>query len=187
MKIENVGVYGLDEAVQASGLPMLAEDSGYKQSYARAKKLGSCRPGSGHDCYLKGILVAADITAPQYWWLQFQRYHFADIVSSQSKMHRLFQMDLDTQLSPGVTQAAKEALIEAMEAYHEGGMAYSDMMANVPMGLMLKARITTNYLQLKTMHQQRKSHKLQEWQVFCDWIVSLPRFSMFTNKKEVQS
>ncbi len=177
IKIENQAVYGLDESIQASGLPMLTDHHSIKDAYKRAAKLGSCRPGTGHDCYLKGVTVQADITAPQYWWLQFQRYHFADIISSQSKMHRLFQMNLDTQLSPGVNLTAKKALTEAMRAYHEGYITYNDMMANVPMGLMLKARITTNYLQLKTMYQQRKNHKLTEWKAFCVWITELPAFS----------
>jgi len=90
MKIENIKVYGLEQAVKVSGYPMQNEN----YSEERAKRLGSCQPGAGHDCFLKGIIVTADITAPQYFWLQFQRYHFADIISSESKMHCLTKMNL---------------------------------------------------------------------------------------------
>ena len=85
MKIENDFVGGLEESIIASGYPMSVTDTDLEitqKDINRAKKLGTAKSGSGHDCYLKGIVYQADITAPQYWWLQLQRYHFVDIVSS---------------------------------------------------------------------------------------------------------
>ena len=113
MKITNVKVYGLAESIVASGLPMLAgfdESEFDRDCYAvggwlneaarladgdagrhlrRAKTLSSCEGGESHDCFLCGIIVQMNLTAPRYWWPEFQRYHFADIVSSTSTMHRL--------------------------------------------------------------------------------------------------
>lgn len=57
--------------------------------------------------------------------------------------------------------------------------AFQKIVANCPMGLMLKARISTNYLQLKSNWHQRRGHKLEEWQIYCDWIEGLPGFSEF--------
>ena len=49
-----------------------------------------------------------------------------------------------------------------------------DVLANVPMGLEITARMSTNYLQLKTIYNQRKNHRSQQWRIFCDWIKTLP-------------
>lgn len=172
MKLENVQVYGLEESMKACGFPMLKEDV----SEERAKRLASCSIGSGHDCFLKGISVHADITAPQYWWLQWQRYHFCDIVSSQSKMHRITKMNLDKQSGPLVTPQAKKALQEVIDFYNNNECSFDMVLSNVPMGLELKARVTTNYLQLKSQYFQRNDHKSREWREYCDWILKLPDF-----------
>ena len=81
MKIDNGRVYDMAESIKASGYPM-SEDVDLGVDMKRAEKLAHVPAGSGHDCYLKGIVVNADVTVPQYFWLQFGRYHFADIVSS---------------------------------------------------------------------------------------------------------
>ena len=181
MRITNTKVYGLVESVCAAGYPVGKSD--YSES--RAKRLGSVPAGSGHDCFLKGVVVQTDITAPQYWWLQWQRYHFHDIISSESKMYGILKMNIDVQCNEYVDAPVKEHLKSLLAAWNNIDIyldekdkkdLFQRIIANTPMGLMLKARITTNYLQLKTIWLQRKNHKLQEWQVFCDWIEGLPRF-----------
>ena len=124
----------------------------------RLQKLGQAKPGSGHDCALKGIVVQADVTAPQYWWLQFGRYHFADIVSSQSKMHRITRMNLKDQCNRYVDEEVRRHLEKLIENYNNTPLEpeakkelFQRIIANTPMGLMLTARITTNYLQLKNI------------------------------------
>ena len=182
MKITNTCVYGIDESVKASGYPMMKDDL----SHDRARRLGKADVGSGHNCYLKGITVQTNVTASQAFWLQFQRYHFADIVSSESKMHKIMEMDIGEQCNQYVEPEAIRTLERLIEEYKNEGydMARKELfqrvVANTPMGLMLKARITTNYLQLKTIYLQRKNHKLEEWTTFCDWILSLPHFIHFT-------
>lgn len=191
MKIENVQVWGIGESIKACGFPMLKNGT-----ERRAKILGNSRAGSGHDCYLKGIVVQADLTAPQYFWLQWQRYHFCDIISSQSKMHTIAKMDLHQQCNGFVwtdTIARLKQFIEFYNNYEHYTETHSYpypkkelfkiIISNVPMGLMLKARITTNYLQLKTQYFQRRAHKLEEWQNYCNWVKSLPYFKEFILEK----
>jgi hypothetical protein len=60
---------------------------------------------------------------------------------------------------------------------------YNKIISNCPMGLMLWCRITTNYLQLKTIYKQRKNHKLKEWRDFCKWIEKLEMFELITGVK----
>ncbi len=182
LKIEAVTVSGIMESIRASGFPKGNDNI----SFGRAEKLGGCKTGTGHDCYLKGIVVQADVTAPQYWWLQFQRYHFADIVSSESKMHRILNMDIDAQCNDYVADITKTVLQDMITIYKANPTRenFQHVIANVPMGLMLKARIVTNYLQLKTMHKQRKNHTLEEWMDFCNWIDTLPEFKVLTGRGE---
>lgn len=65
-------------------------------------KLANAKPGSGHDCFLKGINVSFDISYPVYWSPQLQRYHYLDIVSSTSAMHRLTKLELSEFISETV-------------------------------------------------------------------------------------
>lgn len=183
MRITNTKVYGLVESVCAAGYPVGKSD--YSES--RAKRLSSAPAGSGHDCFLKGVAVQADITAPQYWWLQWQRYHFHDIVSSESKMHRITKMDITKQCNEYVDLKIMEILKEYIKRFKEepSQWHFQRVISNCPMGLTLKARIATNYLQLKTIWHQRKNHKLQEWQVFCGWIEGLPKFKEIVLQKGV--
>lgn len=141
----------------------------------RACKLADTPVGSGHNNFLSGILVSMNVTATVKWWEQFQRYHFKQIVSSMSTMHRLramlregtatFNENTDPEMIKHITSLA----MENEEQVSDEKLAYS-----CPMGLELTARTTTNYLQLKTMYQQRKNHKLTEWHEFCAWIKKLP-------------
>lgn len=186
MKIENRRIYGLEDAIIASGYPMEVKEElkavAEQKDYNRAIKLGSVNSGTGHDCYLKGIIYQSDVTAPQYWWMQMQRYHFSDIVSSQSKMHRITKMDLEQQCNKYVLPETKNILDKLVSEYNSNKSPenFQKIIANTPMGLELKARITTNYLQLKTIYDQRKNHRLEEWQYFCDEVKNLPKFLELT-------
>lgn len=158
----------------------------------RAIRLGKVPTGTGHDCFLKGVVVRLVISAPQYWWLQAGRYHFQDITSSQSKMHKLTKMDLHEQCNEYVFTDFIAKLNKFIPFYnnyeeykkeHPEGYSKKELfhiiVSNTPMGLKLTAGFTTNYLQLKTIYNQRAHHKLQEWRQFISWMEQLPRFKEF--------
>lgn len=212
MEIKNVRVYGLEESIIASGYPMMIDAPNEKEfnnainrlSYAldigvedltdeekiekhsrRAEKLANTPLGSGHYTFLKGIIVQYDLIAPEYFWRQFDRYHFHDYVSSQSKMHRLIWFDLDKMCNPYVREDIKQILKEEISFYNkmlgsdktpkeEKQKQFQRILSNCPMGIELTARITDNYLQLKSKYHQRRTHRLEEWQKYCDWIETLP-------------
>lgn len=103
LKIEHVKVYDLEESVIASGNAMRLEqveytDEEFEKGLKRMSRLVKASQTGNvycHDNALTGIRVSFDVTYPQYWSPEFQRYHFADIVTSSSKMHRLVKMDLN--------------------------------------------------------------------------------------------
>lgn len=147
------------------------------------KALGNAEQGSGHDSFLKGIILNAVISAPSYWYPQMQRYHFIDIISSQSKMHRITRMNLREQCTEEVDDAIIDTLNKYIELFNKEDNSidketcFRKIIANCPMGLKLTCGITTNYLQLKSMYNQRHNHKLDEWSVdFVRWAESLPFF-----------
>lgn len=187
MKIDNLKIYDLNESIVASGLPMQAKYSDkvfcsdvyalYKNGinsnhFKRACKLANTPLGSGHGNFLSGILVSVNITATVKWWEQFQRYHFKQIISSQSTMHRLRKMIEENTIS--FNENTLIGVVNGfMEVSNKGKLTDEELAYSCPMGLELTARITTNYLQLKTMYHQRKNHKLPEWKTFCEWVESL--------------
>lgn len=179
--ITKTNVYGLEQSIIASGYPKSLNISEASYSENRANKLAACKSGTGHDCFLKGIIVQMDVTAPTYWWPQFQRYHFADIISSQSKMHCLHKFDLKSMCNEWVDTRILEITQNYIRLYNNQSnqINFLKMISNIPAGFKLAARITTNYLQLKTIYAQRKTHKLPEWKEFCSWICTLPLSQQF--------
>ena len=202
LEITNVKVYDLKESVIASGNAMRLEpveytDKEFNKGIERMKKLVQASKTTGINCHdnaLTGIRVSFDIKYPQYWSMEFQRYHFADIVTSSSKMHRLLKMDIDKACNEYVTQETKNNLKAHIKDYndtvslyeHSVNMesarnavykAWMKVISNCPMGLELFMRVSTNYKQLQTIYYQRKNHKLKEdWGTFCKMIEELPYF-----------
>lgn len=210
LEIKNYKVYGLEEAVIDSGLPMSLQEPKYNEN--RAIKLGSVPSGSGHDNFLKGIVVRARIKYPLYISKQLQRYHFLDIISSQSTMHRITKMDMATQCNEYVMPKIINIVDNLIQSYNtmlannkeyiiidSDGKIHDDksnlkvfskeelyhiIVSNCPCGLEMEMGVITNYLQLKTIYSQRRHHKLKDWHVFCDWCETLPKFKEFCLKEE---
>ena len=186
VKVDNARVYGLDESIIASGYPMQIETFNMDEidlidkDYKRSRHLGNAVAGSGHDCFLKGITVQFDLQVPEYIWRQLDRYHFIDYISSQSKMHRITKINLDSVCNRYVYDEVKEILKSIIDKYEaetdtdKKKELFNEIIANTPAGLMLTARMTTNYLQLKSIINQRSNHKMQEWRYLCDWFKTLP-------------
>jgi len=184
--IDNTEVYGRVESVMASGYPKVADykESGYKQD--RADALADNPPGTGHNNWLKGVVIQADITASIKWWVQQERYSFADIISSQSTMHKLKDMDLSESYIEYVDNRVIKIMQELQEQYNENPTKenFYKLIYSNPDGLMLTARITTNYLQEKTIFQQRNQHRLTEWIDYCEWLKSLPHSHWITGEED---
>ena len=195
LEISNVKVYDLRESIIASGNAMRIEsvpysDEEFEKGLKRMQKLVKTSANSNvhcHDNALTGIRVSFDVKYPQYWSLEFQRYHFADIVTSSSKMHRLCKMNIANACNKYVSDETIEQMEKLVDNYNyavekdaEEYVIYENfmkMISNCPMGLELFERVSTNYKQLQTIYYQRKDHKLKEdWGAFCKMIEELPYF-----------
>lgn len=206
-EIRNWKVYDLKESVIASRNAMRLEmpeytEEEFQESLKRAIQLANTPNGSGHQNFLSGIRVSFDLKYPGYLSPELQRYHWIDIVTSSSKMHRLLKMDLNSACNKYVSQSTIILMQELIEDYNQiangveeigifqlrnnkdivirgkNEMLYFKWMqiiSNCPQGLELFMRVSTNYLQLKTLYRQRKNHKLKDdWGAICRFIEQLP-------------
>jgi len=177
MKIINTKIFALQDSIIRSGYPMrlgkpLLFKEASEKDLKRAKKLGGVPSCTGHDNFLKGIIVQFDLQYPEYISPQLQRYNWVNIVSSQSKMHKIMskkltQEDFTSEIYPQHLKFLNENIKKRN---------FNIVLNNLPMGYLKWMGVSTNYLQLKTIYFQRKNHKLQEWKYFCNWIENLPMF-----------
>lgn len=207
LEIKNWKVYDLKESVIACRNAMRLEmpeytEEEFQESLKRAIALCKTPNGSGHQTFLSGIRVSFDLKYPCYISPELQRYHWIDIVTSASKMHKLLQMDLDMACNEWVSQETIEKMRRLIDDYNsmlksdsEFGIFYlrggkvreahskremlsfqfHKIISECPHGLELFMRVSTNYLQLKTIYQQRKHHKLEfDWGAMCHFIEGLP-------------
>ena len=147
--------------------------------------LAKAEPGSGHDNFHNGIIVQFDLRCSNKMWVEVERYHFIDFVSSQSTMHRAARMDFAEQFNSYVTARTMIECNRLKAAYQEDPTPenYLRLLYNLPSGLEITARMTTNYRQLKTIYQQRKDHRLPEWREFCKWVETLPHAEWIVRKE----
>lgn len=197
MNIENVEVFGLERAIRTSGYPMVADLKNWsydpEKRLQSATKLAKAPKGSGHDNFLKGIIVQFDMTFSLKAWPEAQRYHWLDFVSSCSTMHRIAQMNIAECCNKYVWKSTIDNLQDVANEYNkltieqknspEGKEMYLEILYNIPTGFELTAGMTTNYQQLKTIYGQRRHHRLPDWQMFCDWVETLPMSYLITEGK----
>ena len=200
--ITNYNVYDLEQTLVASGYAMIEDyseqeiikeqnnlildiDTSVKDEnrhVKRALKLSKAPLNSGHVSFAKGIVVNMDITFTNKAWIEFQRYHFADIITGMSTMHRISKFDLDEAFNEYTDPVIISRLEELQEMYNltKDKEDYLKLLYSTPAGLEMTGRVTTNYLQLMNMWQQRHNHRLPEWRQFADELVEkLPLFKEF--------
>lgn len=183
--VSNVQVYGLENSIRAAKFPMATDfDNLTSEKTKNTDSLGKAKIGSGHDNFLNGIIVQFDLTFSNKAWIEMQRYHFIDFISSGSTMHRITKFDLKEACNEYVDDRIIKILQEKVDEYNNGEKTsekYLEILYNIPSGFRMTAVMTTNYRQLKTIYHQRKNHRLPEWREFCKWIETLPEHEWITN------
>lgn len=219
-EIKDVKVYDLEECMIASGYAMRIEPYNYEyekeedkelaKHFNRCSKLVKTSKNTDihcHDNFLTGIRVSFDIKYPQYLSPEMQRYHFFDLVTSMSKMHKLLKMDLYLSCNQYVTQSTiqyvqgmihdyedilndvdtapykieiKDRVLTTNNKEEALYWQWMKILSNCPLGLELWMRVSTNYKQLQTIYYQRRHHRLKEdWGAIIKMIEGLPYFKEF--------
>lgn len=181
--VHNWKVFGLEDSVRASKYPYAVDvdDVAYGITDT-VRNLATSPKGSGHDQFLTGIVVQFDLTFSIKAWVEAERYHFLDFVSSQSTMHRITRLDPVMQCNEYVLSDVIALLKALIDVYNANPTPenYLRVLYNVPVGFRLTARMTSNFRQLKTIYSQRKNHRLPEWREFCKWVECLPHSEFIT-------
>lgn len=195
IKIEHAKVMNFEGAIRGARNPMNSwdrMDSSYDSEgnyilgpndLDLAKRL--CRAGSDHRKFIRQILVSVDITAPLYWWKEFDTYKVATVANSTSTMHKLHAkpFELSDFSHDHLSDEAKTALLKFIEYLESRRLefvetkdkaAWYDLIQLLPSGYDQKRTVTMNYENLLNMYYARRSHKLDEWHTYCDWILTLP-------------
>ena len=195
IKIEKARVMNLEGAIRGARNPMNSwnrSDSRYDSdgNYILGENdlglaIRLCRAGSDHRKFIRQILVSVDITAPLYWWKEFDTYKVATVANSTSTMHKIHSkpFEADDFSNDHMSDAALGALDTLMEFLEQRRLKFVetkdksywyDIIQLLPESYNQKRTITMNYENLLNMYYARKNHKLDEWHTYCDWILSLP-------------
>ena len=191
--INHVEIYGIETSFRGSKFSFATDINKCSGDVtATIEKLATAPIGSGHDNFLNGVIVQFDLTLSNKAWVEAQRYHFLDFISSQSTMHRITKFDLDkayiSYVDPRMIDIMKEKVSDYNKLLEEDKNnpllkeKYLEILYSNPAGFRLTAKMTTNYRQLKTIYKQRRNHRLPEWQMFCDWILTLPHSELIVKE-----
>lgn len=143
------------------------------------------RAGSSHRKFLRQIFVSVDITAPRYWFAEFDTYKVGTTANSCSTMHKITEKEftLDDFSHEHLISRALDTLqatVDALNAYRSDYIQTKDKIAwwqliqLLPQSYNQKRTVTMTYENLLNMVNQRRGHKLDEWHDFCDWVFTLP-------------
>jgi len=187
VEVINVEVCGLDRALRranysrSTGRPDLSE-LGKPSDWRRGRALGKRPAGTGHDKFLRGIIVLGDIKLTETQLIHVDTYHWFEITSAQSKMYNLVNMDYSGAFSEYTDPAQIARLRELREQFIADPSPdnFEILQASCPLGLERWMAFATNYASLKTMVNQRHAHKLEGWRYFCRWAMHLPYFPGLT-------
>ena len=193
--LERTSVMNLENAMRGARNPMNSwarMDSTYDEAgnyvlgpndLDLAKRLR--KAGSDHRKFIRQIFVSVDITAPLYWWKEYDTYKVATVANSTSTMHKIHSKPFSLEdfshdhMTPG-TLAYMETVVEKLEEIRlryletKSKEDWYDMIQLLPSSYNQMRTCTFNYETMVNIYHARKNHKLQEWHTFCDWIAGLP-------------
>lgn len=143
------------------------------------------KAGSDHRKFIRQIFVSVDITAPLYWWKEYDTYKVATVANSTSTMHKIHSkpFELDDFSHDHLTEESLEfmgVIIDRLESIRQKFVAekkkedWYDLIQLLPSSYNQMRTCTMNYETLVNIYFARRNHKLQEWHTFCHWIESLP-------------
>ena len=215
IKVENAEVVGWEAAIRGMRNPLNSwdkSDSGYhnnpiydetnpifihdnpifvvgpndKDLMKRLRKAGT-----DHRKFMRMITVYVDITAPMYWWSEFDTYKIGTVANSCSKMHTIHKTEISEDLFSfdhvELCEVGKEYLneLEKLRAkFNEtkDKKYWYALIQLLPASFNQKRTVMLNYEVLANMYKSRKNHKLDEWHTLCDWMKTLPYSELITGE-----
>lgn len=227
LKVENVEVLGWEHAIRGMRNPKNSwakSDSGPECPYEKEKCCGECQQnfcigpndkqlmmalrnaGTDHRKFMRMITVYLDITAPLYWWKEFDTYKVGTVANSCSTMHKIAEKEFTlenfscehllsywgeekvnpTIIYPCTPMQHLNQTIACLNVCRKKYLETKDkkywwqMIQLLPSSYNQRRTVMLNYEVLANIYKSRRNHKLDEWHTFCDWIESLPYSALIT-------
>ena len=200
MEINNTDTWGLEHAIRGARNPLESWNRSDSLFDLEQCNLGEndlklmqklILAGTDHRKFMRQIYVSVDITAPIYWWKEFDQYKISVTTNSTSTMHKLamtpitincFEHDEDVEREDYMltTHMMFNNIINHCEKLRQKYLQTNDkrfwraLIQLLPESWLQTRTVTMSYENLRNMYFARKNHKLQEWHTFCDWIETLP-------------
>ena len=231
IKIENTEIVGWEAAIRGMRNPLNSwEKSDSVKCYANANCPGICKnnvsgirigpndrdlmkrlrnAGTDHRKFMRMITVYVDITAPLYWWKEFDTYKVGTVANSCSTMHKIHAKeftleDFSTEHLCKSNIEVLEELVLELEYWRDKFVNYDEyckvvpefreiyskkacwwqLIQLLPSSYNQRRTVMLNYEVLANIYKSRRNHKLDEWHVFCEWIENLPYAELITDKVE---
>ena len=215
IKIENTEVYGFEAAIRGMRNPMnswdrsdsdcktIIRDNGkYVEDFIGNNDLKLmkqlAKAGPVHAKYRRMITVTCDITAPMFWWAEYDTYKVGTVRNSCSKMHKihsseLYNIDFSVEGCREVGSWATLCFANVQNTCNKLIKKYNEtkekkywraLIELLPESYNQRATVQLNYEVLAGMYYWRKDHKLDEWHTFCEWVESLPYSEIITGGSE---
>lgn len=205
LKIENFELYGIPRSVYSARNAFnswnksdsdLSTDSLGNADLDLAIRLRNA--GTDHRKFMRMIIVYLDITAPLYYWKEFDTYKVGTVANSCSTMHKIADKEftLEDFSCEHLENSWLAHLKETIRLLNEARDAYNwcntdakkewwwQMIQLLPSSYNQKRTVMLNYEVLANMYKSRRNHKLDEWHTFCDWIEELPYSELITGEKK---
>lgn len=227
LKIENAEVLGWEHAIRGMRNPKNSwakSDSGTKCPYEKEKCCGECQQnfcigpndkqlmmalrnaGTDHRKFMRMITVYLDITAPLYWWKEFDTYKVGTVANSCSTIHKIAEKEFTlenfscehllsywgeekvnpTIIYPCTPMQHLNQTIACLNVCRKKYLETKDkkywwqMIQLLPSSYNQRRTVMLNYEVLANIYKSRRNHKLDEWHTFCDWIEGLPYSALIT-------
>lgn len=198
IKFNNTAVMNFENAMRGARNPLNSwarSDSSYDENgnfvfgsndLDLAKRL--CQAGNDHRKFIRQIFISVDITAPIYWWKEYDTYKVGTVANSTSTMHKIHSkpFELSDFSTDHMTDEALEAMklmVESLENIRLRYMETKDkalwysLIQLLPESYHQMRTCTMSYENAIAMYNARHNHKLAEWHTFCDWVCELPYFT----------
>ena len=195
IKLERTSVLNLENAMRGARNPMNSwartdsyydEDRNYvlgPNDLDLAKRLA--KAGPDHRKFIRQIFVSVDITAPLYWWKEYDTYKVATVANSTSTMHKIHSKAFEEEdfSTDHMTEETKKHFLDFVAYMEEVRKKFVetkdktywyDLIQMLPSSYNQLRTCSLNYETLSNIYYARKAHKLEEWHILCDWIKTLP-------------
>jgi hypothetical protein len=161
-----------------------------------AKRLASA--GTDHRKFIRMIFVSVDVTAPMYWWKEYDTYKVSTVANSTSTMHKITSkpFELSDFSTDHMNEEGIKAIEEVIRVLEDLRLQYLEtkdktiwytIIQLLPSSYNQMRTCTLNYENLVNIYYARRNHKLEEWHTYCDWILDLPYFKELFIQEEKEN